>query len=243
MRRLALLLALLAGPVHASDPASPFGRALQVESSAVGGAHRGEIRAVLEQPYGMAAPALASASAWCEILTLQVNIKRCEASGSALAAFITRKARDPVSDAHRIDFRFEAVPQDGRLRVALTAPSGPVGTRDYEIRVQVAPLDAKRTRLDMVYAYRLGTMARFAMDAYLAGPGRDKRGFSVEGGERGVIERAAMRHYLAIEAYLGSSDLQTRLRRWYEAIARYPQLEERVGFEEYLAMKQREAAG
>ena len=44
-------------------------------------------------------------------------------------------------------------------------------------------------------------MARLAMDAYLAGAGRDKRGFSVDGGDaRGVVERSAMRYYLATEA-------------------------------------------
>ena len=103
--------------------------------------------------------------------------------------------------------------------------------------------------MHLSYAYTLGFTARLAMDAYLAGAGRDKRGFSVEGGERGVVERSAMRHYLAIEAYLASlaappsERLETRLRNWYAAIARYPQLREPVGADEYVEMKRREAAG
>ena len=101
----------------------------------------------------------------------------------------------------------------------------------------------------MSYAYTLGTMARFAMDAYLAGPGRDKRGFSVDGGERGVVERTTMRYFLAVEAYLASlgapppQRLEARLRSWYGAISRYPQLRENVGADEYVEMKRREAAG
>jgi hypothetical protein len=85
------------------------------------------------------------------------------------------------------------------------------------------------------------------MKSYLAGAGRDKRGFSVDGGERGVVERSAMRYYLAVEAYLESLDapaeqrLEARLRNWYAAIARYPQLHEAVGAEEYIEMKRREA--
>jgi hypothetical protein len=52
-----------------------------------------------------------------------------------------------------------------------------------------------------------------------------------------------MRYYLAVEAYLGSKNLETRLRHWHTATTSYPQLRERVGLEEYVAMKRREAAG
>ena len=101
--------------------------------------------------------------------------------------------------------------------------------------------------MHMSYAYTLGSAARIAMKAYLAGAGRDKRGFSIDGGERGVVERSAMRYYLAVEAYLESLDvpadqrLEARLRNWYTAIARYPQLREAVGAQEYIEMKHREA--
>lgn len=259
MLRLLILPLFLAAAVHAQDPvslrerhaaldqrlgSSPFGRPLQVESVVEGNRHKGEIHAVIEQPYAAVAAALARPGHWCEILTIQINIKRCEPAADRLSAFITRRPRDTVDGAHRIDFRFEvAASRADYLHAGLNADAGPVGTRDYQIRIEATPLDGKRTFLRMSYAYTLGTMARLAMDAYLAGAGRDKRGFSVEGGERGVIERAAMRHYLGIEAYLGSKDLETRLRRWYTAITRYPQLEERVGFDEYVAMKHREAAG
>lgn len=259
MIRVLCLLLLVYATAQAQDPAalrgryaalqddlasSAFDRPLHVESALDGNRHKGEIHAVVEQPYAAVAAALARPGHWCEILTLQINIKRCTSASAGLSAYITRKARDAVDEAHRIDFLFDVpASRADYLQVRLRAGDGPVGTRDYEIRLEATPLDARRTFLRMSYGYTLGTMARFALDLYLAGAGRDKRGFSVAGGERGVIERAAMRHYLAIEAYLGSTGLQARLRRWYEAISRYPQLEERVGFDEYVAMKQREAAG
>jgi len=232
--------------LHQQLANNPFGRALHVESSTSGSAHKGDIYAVIEQPYRAVAPALARPEHWCDILTLQINIKRCNASkdggGETLAAFITRKPRDPVDGAHRVDFRYElATASADYLKVALNARSGPVGTRDYDIRLEAAPLDARRTFIHMSYAYTLGSMARLAMDAYLAGAGRDKRGFSVDGGERGVVERSAMRYYLAVEAYLESQQLDTRLRHWYAATARYPQLREAVGLDEYIQMKRREA--
>ncbi len=224
---------------------NPFGRPLHVDSNVDGGKHRGQIFAVVDQPYHVVAPALARPPGWCEILTLQVNIKGCKPSDEALTAFITRKPRDTVDSAHKVDFRFDRAATSGEyLRVRLSASSGPVGTRDYEIVLQAAPLDGKRTLIDLSYAYRLGSMARAAMSAYLAGAGGEKPGFTVEGGERGVIERGAMRYYLAIEAYLTSPDnLERRLHHWYTATTRYPQLRERVGLDEYVAMKRREAAG
>jgi hypothetical protein len=240
--------------------ASPFGRPLHVQSAVNGGTHKGDVHAVLDQPYAAVAAALARPAHWCDVLTLQINIKRCEASDQALAAFITKKPRDPVSSAHRIDFRFEvAAKRADYLQVALNAPSGPMGTRDYEIRLEAAPLDAKRTFVHLSYGYTLGSMARLAMDAYLVGPGRDKIGFSVlerraDGspvyvdGVRGVAERSAMRYYLAIDASLQAlaaapaQRLDARLRRWYAEAARYPQLKEKVGADEYVEMKRREAA-
>lgn len=239
---------------------SPFGRPLHVESAVDGGTHKGEVHAVLDQPYAAVAAALARPAHWCDILTLQINVKRCEVSSETLIAFIARKPRDPVSSAHRIDFRFDvAARRADYLQVALNAPSGPMGTRDYEIRLEAAPLDAKRTFIHLSYGYTLGAMARLAMDAYLVGPGRDKTGFSVAerrpdgspvyvDGVRGVAERSAMRYYLAIDASLGAlavppaQRLDARLRRWYTEAARYPQLKEKVGADEYVEMKRREAA-
>jgi hypothetical protein len=238
---------------------NPFGRALHVASTTAGGRQKGEIHAVIDQPFRVVAPALERPADWCEILRLQVNVKGCNPSTETIAAFITRKARETVDSAHRIDFRFQVdATTTDYLQVALNSASGPVGTRDYEISLEAAPLDARRTFIRMSYAYTLGTMARLAMDAYLAGAGRDKVGFSVverlpDGrpvyvdGLRGVVERSSMRYYLAIEATIDAlamppaQRLDTRLRRWYAGITRYPQLREQVGADEYVEMKRREA--
>jgi hypothetical protein len=240
---------------------SGFGRPLHVESTIAGSAHKGEIFAVIERPFSAVVPALGRPAQWCEVVTLQVNVKRCEASDDEMSASITRRARDSVESAHRVDFRFDRVGATADyFHVVLNAPSGPVGTRDYAIKLEAAALDERRTFVHLSYAYTLGTMARWAMDAYLSGAGRDKVGFSVvekqtDGqpvyvdGARGVIERSAMRYFLAVEAYLDTLGetparrLDARLRRWYAAISRYPQLREPVGPDEYVEMKRREATG
>lgn len=271
---LAFAVALLALPAMAQDAGAlrarhaalqeklagnDFGRPLHVESTAQGGAHQGAVYAVIEQPYDLVAPALARAASWCDILVLQVNVKQCTAPQQALTALITKKPRDPLESAYQVDFAFEtAAAGADYLSVALRAPEGPMGTRDYRIAVQAAPLGPERTFLQFSYEYTLGFMARIAMDAYLATSGREKTGFSVvergpDGrpvrvdGVRGVIERSAMRYYLAVEAYLDSlaapegERLQARLEKWYAGIERYPQLREEVGRDEYVQMKRREA--
>ena len=270
VRHCLLGLLVLCSPVLAQDAAglrtrhvalqselakSPFGRPMHVDSSVDGGTHKGDIHAVVDQPYAAVSAALARPGHWCEILTLQVNVKRCQPSNEALVAFITRKPRDGVGDAYQIDFRFNVpAKRADYLEVKLNAPTGPMGTKDYEIRLEATPLDAKRTFLHLTYTYTLGTMARLAMDADLAGPGRDKTGFTIverkpDGspvyvdGVRGAIERSAMRYYLAIDASLPAGQpLDTRLARWYSGVERYPQLRERVGRDEYVEMKRREAA-
>ena len=133
---------------------------MHVDSTADGGRHKGEIHAVLDQPHGVVAAALADPAHWCAILALQVNVKGCRVNGQALAAFITRKARDSLDDAHRIDFRFQvAAARSDYLHVMLSSADGPVGTRDYEIRLQATPLDAQRTFVHLSYAYTLGFFA------------------------------------------------------------------------------------
>ena len=243
---------------------NPFGRPLHVESNGAERGHEGDVYAVVDEPYDRVAPALARPDSWCHILLLQVTTKRCEAPGTGagptVTAFVTREPDEPIEKAYRVAFRYQlAGAAADYVRVVLTAREGPVGTRDYRIRVEAAPLDDERTFFHLSYAYELGLVARLAISAYLATSGRGKVGFRVTGrdadgqpvhvdGVRGLIERGAMRHFLAIEAFLGSLDeppgrrLEARLREWYAAIERHPQLREKIGEQEYLEMKREEAA-
>lgn len=242
---------------------SPFGRALLVESTTSGARHKGEIHAVIHMPHHVVVLALADSGHWCEILALQFSVKGCKVSGDrsggTLTTLFTRDPRDPPSSAYRIDFHFHvAAASADYLSVALNAAAGPIGTRDYQIRVEAAQLDSHDTFVHMSYAYTLGVMARIAIQAYLIGPGRHKFGFSVvdhlpEGhpvyvkGVRGIVERNVMRYYLGMETSLQSLDLppdtrlEARLPRWYADVSRYPQLREPISLDEYIAMKRRES--
>jgi hypothetical protein len=264
-----LLAAVAAFPVAAQDAGAlrarhdalradlannVFGRPLHVESSEDGNVQAGEIYAVVGMPFATVAGALQDMDRWCDILVLPANVKRCTAAES-LELYVARSPKDPLEEAYRVDFRYQVpVASEDYLRLLLTAPSGPVGTRNYRIRLESAALDAERTFIHLTYAYAVSFASRLALQGYFATTGRDKVGFSVvdrgpDGrpvyvdGARGLVERNAMRYYLAVEAYLHSlkappeDRVETRLRDWYAAIERYPQLKEEVRRDEYLRMK------
>jgi len=242
---------------------NPFGRPLHVESSETSGEQRGAIYAVIEQPFKRVVTGLRHAAQWCEVLILQANVKNCEASNraaEALAIFVARKPTDSPGQAYRVDFGYQA-PAAGPdyLHVALDAPEGPLGTTDYGIHLEAAPLDASRTFLHLAYSYTLRASARLGMNMYLATSGRDKVGFSIAsrtpdgkpvyvGGVRGVVERNTMRYYLALEAYLDTLDapavdrVERRLRAFHAGLERYPKQLHELELAEYLEIKRRDTA-
>jgi hypothetical protein len=273
----ALLLLSIANPVHGQDANAlrarhaalhaeladnPFGRPLYVESSEDAGQHAGAVYAVIEQPFKRLSSALRRAQQWCDVLILQANVKHCEApnGGGVLSLFVGRKAADSLEQAYSAEFNF-SVPSASAdyLLVALDAPEGPLGTTDYRIRLEATPLDAGRTFLRLAYSYTLRTAARMGMSMYLSTSGRDKVGFSVVertaqgrpvyvGGVRGVVERNAMRYYLALEAYLDTLDapaperVDERLRAFHAALERYPRQLREHTLAEYLEVKQRDVS-
>jgi len=281
------LLAGAAAPLLAQDAASlqarhrelqheladnPFRRPLHLESSETPERLEGDVYARLDRPYADVSRLLHGADRWCEIMILHINVKRCNASADTLPApsvmnvTIGPKNDDPKDEGHDITFEYRiAASRPDYLQVVLSAEEGPLGTKDYHIVLEVAPLDRSRSFIHWSYAYGYGLAARAAMSAYLATIGRDKVGFSIDGrnddgtpsyvrGLRGVIERNTMRYYLAIEAYVtetpaaaGTPDdeavlRERRLRNWFAATERYPRQLHEVDLATYLEVKRRQMA-
>ena len=241
-----------------------FGRPLVLNSTESSGQFRGEVFAVVSQPFGDVGPALQSMDQWCDVLMLHLNVKACrgQVSGAAstLSLAVGRKFDQPLGEAFQIDFAYRvAANQADYLQVGLSAAAGPMDTKDYRISFEATALDATTTFVHLSYAYGYGMAARIAMSAYLATIGHDKVGFSIVGqgsdgapvylaGMRGAVERNTMRYYLAVEAYLGALALPVaqrpdqRLRDWFHATERYPRQLHELTREDYLAMKRRELA-
>ncbi len=92
------------------------------------------------------------------------------------------------------------------------------------------------------------------MKTYFATLGRDKVGFTVTRrrsngqpeyiqGMRGLVERNAMRYYLAIDAYLSArtaapaQQLQQRLQTWFSATEQYARQLHEIDRADYVEMK------
>ena len=248
--------------LHAKLAASPFQRPLVLESTMSSGDLKGDVYAVVDQPFSIAGPALQGMAHWCELLILHLNVKNCSAVGAppgeVLSLIVGRKFDQPLDDGYPVRFAYSTPMASGDyLRVQMAADTGPLGTRDYRLALEAVPLDARHSFLHMSYSYAYGTAARLAMQMYLATAGRDKIGFSVTGngsdgkpshidGVRGVVERNTMRYYLAIESYLGALSAtpaerdEKRLRDWFAATERYPAQLHEMERDQYLAMKRSE---
>ncbi|MBC7665958.1 MAG: hypothetical protein H7276_19575 [Caulobacter sp.] len=235
---------------------NPYGRPLVLQSTQSSDHLEGEVYARVDQPYAMVQKALDGPQNWCGILILHLNVKMCHAQAAGLDMALGRKYDQPVDDAYKLHFDYKsAVNGADYLKTELTSGDGPLGTRDYRIAVEAAPLAAAHTMLHMSYAYGFGFTARVAMNAYLATAGSDKVGFSVAGkdndgkptyvgGVRGLVERNTMRYYLAIDDYVAApapAQLEQRLNAWFDATERYPRQLHEMEKNDYLTMKRDEA--
>jgi hypothetical protein len=240
-----------------------FGRPIYLVSSEGPGSLKGDVYALVDYPFAKVSAALSQPSSWCDVMILPFNTKHCFASkgngGTVLAVRVGRKASQPAEDAYPLDFKYDvAARAPDYLRVVLKAASGPIGTRDYQIALEAAPLDEARTFIHLGYSYGFGVMSRLAMQAYLSTAGRDKVGFTVVGrdaqnrptyvgGMLGATERNTMRYFLAVEAFLGSlsappeAQVQKRIQDWFAATEKYARQLHEMDRGEYVAMKQKEA--
>lgn len=86
------------------------------------------------------------------------------------------------------------------------------------------------------------------MKAYLATFGRSKVGFTVVGkasdgkgelirGTRGLVERNAMRYFLAVDAYLSAESAVARRQAWFNATEQYPLQLHEIDSARYLELK------
>lgn len=240
-----------------------YQRSLVIQSSEKGNAVQGDVFAVIEQPFAAVAAGLTPANNWCEMLILHINTKYCKAvvgtDSTVLKVYVGTKTPQELAQASLIEFAYRVEATDTQyLRIALHAPAGPIGTSNYGIVLEATPLAGAKTFLHLTYAYSIGLTGRIATQTYLATVGKDKVGFTVVpatapqattayiSGVRGVLERNAMRYYLAINAFLASGEgtlgaqRETRLQRWFSEVERYPRQLHEMPSVEYMQMKRAE---
>lgn len=243
---------------------SPFQRPLYLVSTESPQTLSGEVYAVMAHPLSVVSQAFTDPAQWCDMLILHINTKYCRAqlrpSGSQLLVRIGKKDFQALAQAALVEFDYRVVSAgDAYFDVGLHAVEGPLGTRNYRIRLEAVALQGGKTFLHITYSYAYGLTGQLAMQAYLATVGRNKVGFTQNtpapggqpafiGGMRGVVERNTMRYYLALEAYLDGlsapleQQFEQRLQSWYSATEMYPRQLHEVDRDAYLDMKRREGA-
>lgn len=239
-----------------------FQRPLYLDSAESSNHLRGDIYALVDYPFADVNAALSRPTDWCDVLILHLNTKYCRGStdqaGTIFTVRIGKKADQPIDDAYRVEFAFRAAaPVPTFLEVQLDAATGPLNTSNYHILVEAIPVEGGRTFLHLKYAYDFGFAGRMAMQVYLATAGSGKVGFTITGrkangepeyidGVRGVVERNAMRYYLAVDAYLGAlatppaAQLEKRLQTWFNSTERYSRQLREMERDAYMEMKRRE---
>jgi hypothetical protein len=231
-----------------------FGRPLVLESEAGTRQASGDVYAVVDYPFATVKASFANPRSWCEVLILHINTKYCRAGGDSLNVRVGRKHPQELDDAFALSFAYR-LDADARdyLAAQVSAPSGPLGSRDYRIQLQAVPLGPRRSFLRLHYSYGFGAAAKLATRGYLATGGSGKVGFTrtgkgLVGGMRGAIERNTMRYYLAIESYLASLQqpagrrFASRIERWFDATEQYSRQLHEMKRDQYLAMKRGEYA-
>ena len=254
----------LYGSVESELATSPFKRPLLMRSKQLSDGLIGEIYAVVEHPMAVVRAQLGVTEHWCDLLLLHSNIKYCrtnlEGRLPQLAVYVGSKEPQDLARASRADFGFYVEPADTpSLEVKLTAPTGPMGTSNYLIRLRAVPLSGTKTFLHFTYSYNMNALGRMAMGAYLMTGGLGKVGFTVSGdplanppqhidGMLALLERNTMRYFLAIDSFLQfanePSDIRfdKRLHAWYAAVEQYPRQLHEMDLPAYLAMKRAEYA-
>ncbi|MEP7329675.1 MAG: hypothetical protein ABI777_10725 [Betaproteobacteria bacterium] len=237
---------------------SPFGLPLVVSSRDEGSLAEGEILGIVPHPFATLAAAFASPQAFCDVAVLHPNVKGCTRARvdgeERVTLYAGRKHYEPATRVYAQDYvalvpRVEA----GYLRVVLQASAGPLDTHDYTFTLEAIPA-GDATFIAVRYAYRSSLASRAVATGYLATVGAGKTGFSLSEaggparGVRGIVERNAMRHYLALLAVLDtatvSEDARTsaRLDRYYTLTDRFAAQLREFDRHEYVAIKTRELA-
>ncbi|MEO6567077.1 MAG: hypothetical protein ABIO63_13720 [Casimicrobiaceae bacterium] len=235
---------------------SPFGLPLVVRSMNEGARAEGEIVGMVPHSFATFAAAFAAPHAFCDAAMLHPNVKGCTharvAGEERVLLNAGRKHYEPAESVYTQTFVASTQQLANQyLRVVLRAEEGPLDTRDYVFTLEAMPV-GDATFIAVRYGYSASFASRTATAGYLATSGSGRMGFSTTAagtparGVRGMVERNAMRHYLALTSVLDTRDVSevarsaARLDRYYTLTDRFAaQLRE---FErgEYIAIKTRE---
>jgi len=239
----------------------PFGVPLSVQSEVRSDQVSAEVYGIIEHPFEAVKAALSTPASWCEFVPLHLNVKACtfqiQSHETLLTLYIGRKYYQSPEAASPQSYRFAVhTGEPGSLSVALSAPQGLFGTRAHRLQLEAVGVEG-RTVVALRSSYVSSVVSRLVAAIYFATVGRNRVGFSQEKGGpagspqyvkgfRGLVERNAMRYYLAFEAFLDMQSapathrFEACINAVYDLMERYPAQLHDMGKAEYLDAKRRE---
>jgi hypothetical protein len=239
----------------------PFGVPLSVHSEDGSDRVSAEVYGIIDHPFEAVKTALSSPAFWCEFTPLHANVKACtfqtHSQETLLTLYIGRRSYQSPEDASSQPYHLVAhAAEPGFFSVSLSAPKGIFGTTSHRFQLEVAGVEGK-TVIALRSSYVPSVVTRVMTAIYLATVGWNKVGFSREDGSpaessqyvkgfRGLVERNAMRYYLAFEAFLDMQSIpadhrfEASISAVYDLMERYPRQLHEMEKAEYLDAKRRE---
>jgi hypothetical protein len=239
----------------------PFGLPLSVQSEDRDDQVSAEVYGIIEHPIETVKAALSSPASWCEFAPLHLNVKACtfqtQSRETILTLYLGQRYYQTPERASSQMYRFavHAVEPDF-VSVGLSAPEGLFGTTAHRFELEAAGVDG-RTVVALRSSYVPSVVTRVMTAIYFATVGRNRVGFSREDtgpatspryvkGFKGLVERSAMRYYLAFEAFLDFESLpvdqrfEASINAVYDLMDHYPTQLHDMEKAEYLDAKRRE---
>ena len=220
----------------------------------------GEVYAILPYDYATLNKELNKPIKWCEAMILHINVKACinKPDKESIHTYLGYSGYQEPEESVELQYNFEVLTSDEDYsHILLHSDFGPYGTSDYYLHLEIIPLQNNTSFLHFSYSLRYGKLALFVLKTYLATFGRNKVGFSVIGsnangepeyigGIEGVVERNAMRYFLALRSYFDTLEQPDNLRfeaslnRWFDLIEKYRRQLYELHRIDYLAFKRKE---
>jgi len=236
------------------------GQPIYIRSETDGDHLKADVYSIVHYPVAKLSRALTSPRNWCQFVTLHLNVKACTYRlhpEPMLSIYAGRKFYEPPEKATRMDYRFQIIEQSSsRLVLLLTAEKGQLSTRDYRFEIEAETMNPHDVLLHFSLSYRGSLASRMATRAYLSTLGRDKVGFSKQPGRtgkdgyvkgvRGIVERNAMRYFLALTVYMNTLEENgpraeaMRSRAWFDLTQRYARQLRELDRTDYLIAKKQE---
>ena len=239
----------------------PFGVPLSVRSEDSSDQVSAEVSGIIEHPFEAVKAALSSPASWCEFAPLHLNVKACtfqmQSHETLLTLYLGRKYYQTPEKASSQTYQFAVqTGEPSSMSVSLSASQGLFGTTAHRFQLEAAGVEG-RTVVALRSSYVPSVLTRVMTAIYLATVGRNRVGFTREDagpagspryvkGFRGLVERSAMRYYLAFETFLEFESVPSTRRfeacinAVYDMMERYPTQLHDMEKAEYLDAKRRE---